>query len=67
MSVHRYTRASLWLKEMGAYAMAEVAAVVRCAYGRVWVDTGAVVIALAVVVEDDIASMCQWSTWQSPV
>jgi hypothetical protein len=52
---------------MGACAMAEVAAVVRCAYGQVWVDTGAVVIALAVVVEDDIASMRQWSTWQSPV
>jgi hypothetical protein len=35
----------LRLKEMGTCAMAaEVAEVVRCAYGRVWVDTGAVVI-----------------------
>jgi hypothetical protein len=33
----------LRLKEMGTCAMAEVAAVVRCAYGRVWVDTGVVI------------------------
>jgi len=36
----------------------------RCAYSRGGVDTGAVVIALAVVVKGDIESV--WSTWQSP-
>ena len=29
--------------------------------------TAYLVIALAVVVENDIASMCRWGTWQSPV
>jgi hypothetical protein len=47
----------LRLKEMGACATAEVAGVVRRAYGR-GVDTGAVVIARAVIgVEGDIASV----------
>jgi hypothetical protein len=38
------------MKETGACAITVV--VVRCAYGRGWVDMGAVAIALAVVVED---------------